>query len=1486
MPDFAGNTWATARQLTPNPDLRNVSHNLSDRIDATDPVDLYRFTLPGRGSFNATLQGLSADLNLQVLNSSGGAIASSSNASALTELLNLTLEAGTYYLSVTPATPTAASDYQLNVALQTNSQTDLIWRRGSEIQGWQMQGATRGSNFSLPGRDTNWQLQSTADFNADGQMDLVWRNYATGQDQLWLMGQNAVSQVVELPWLADLNWRLEGAADFNADGQMDLVWRNYRTGQNVAWVMNGPQAVYGLDLPWLGDLAWHLEGVGDFDQDGQGDLIWRNYRTGQNTVWAMKNGRAVYGIDLLTLGDANWRIDGVGDLNGDSNPDLIWRHQGSGQTTAWLMAQTRVTSSVNLAAPDMSWQLAGAGRRFSPPAHVDLAGATAATALNLGGLSGSGSLRDSLAINASAGSLANDAVDYFRFELNASSSVRFNLTGLDGNANLALLTSTEGVLSESRLGGNSPEEISLERLQPGIYYLRVTTATPADQTINYTLNFTGTVAPTILQYNFTYYYNGQNTTGQDYYTGSVYGLAGRYTPGQFYDPTPAVNEAGFNGRYYINSENSSYTWPRLPGLDIPGSEQLLLGKVFLNTYHDVDSSGLTYGIIPPRGTIYDQPVGSNYLGSESGSVGSGNLSLPILSADSQFGGDAQEADFTVAAIRNVQIANTVQPGQAAQITWNGVVRQDAGVNLEVYRGNTLYTTLASNTANDGTETWIPPLTLPAGNDYRIRVVSGATSAVFGFSNYFAVTAPTIVNIDAANSDFSLTETGSGQAANPGRVRLTRTGDLSQSLTVNYTTAGSATSGVDYGSLPGSVTFAPGAASVDVAIALLDDTQLDADETIQLSLTANSRYQLGNNTLYQASIIDNDTTYRYSFTYYYNGQDSTHDYYSGYVFAEGGRYGAFYDFTSALNEAGYNGRYSLSAPTTDYFPPNWVTDGNTRPPTQAEKERLRGQVYFDSYTDVDSSGGIYGNRDSRYSRRIEPIGGNYLGSESSSVGPSQAADLLVADPGFGGDLQEADFVFPYIRDVQIGNTVQPGQAAQITWSGLVRQDAGVNIQVYKGNTLYTTLASNTANDGTETWIPPLTLPVGNDYRIHVASGATAAVFGFSNYFAVTAPAIALPDLVGNSFSLSQSSSTPGASVTAQFRIQNAGTAAGPSRLSFYLSTDGVINNSDRLLGSVDLGNLAANSTTALQSLNLTLPGATDPIWTSGGSYHIGMVVDSLGAIAEANESNNQNQGLGRDFAAIAVTRSQFNIEFDYRFDTAGWFTPARRAALESAADIWESLILDEFADIPVGTTLNVRNPITNTTSLISSTSVIDDLLIFVGATSIDGPLNTTATGGATYYYTSGTSLETRYIGLDLEPWVGTIRFDTAENWFFDATPQTANDIPSGQSDFLSTALHEIGHVLGFSADTNAFNQHVVNGLFSGPNARAYNGGNPLPLTGSHIRDNYTYGNTGETLMDPGSLVGRRVLPTVLDLAVLDDIGYIVNYALASQNAPPA
>ena len=61
------------------------------------------------------------------------------------------------------------------------------------------------------------------------------------------------------------------------------------------------------------------------------------------------------------------------------------------------------------------------------------------------------------------------------------------------------------------------------------------------------------------------------------------------------------------------------------------------------------------------------------------------------------------------------------------------------------------------------------------------------------------------------------------------------------LTVNYVVTGSATTASDYAALAGSVTIPAGAASAALTLTPINDTAVESDETVVLSLAASAGY---------------------------------------------------------------------------------------------------------------------------------------------------------------------------------------------------------------------------------------------------------------------------------------------------------------------------------------------------------------------------------------------------------------------------------------------------------------------------------------------------------------------------------------------------------------------------------------------------------------------------------------------------------------------
>lgn len=288
---------------------------------------------------------------------------------------------------------------------------------------------------------------------------------------------------------------------------------------------------------------------------------------------------------------------------------------------------------------------------------------------------------------------------------------------------------------------------------------------------------------------------------------------------------------------------------------------------------------------------------------------------------------------------------------------------------------------------------------------------------------------------------------------------------------------------------------------------------------------------------------------------------------------------------------------------------------------------------------------------------------------------------------------------------------------------------------------------------------------------------------------------------------------------------------------------------------------------------------------------------------------------------------FQIQFDYRFDTSGFFNnPDSRETLEQAATVWEEIIQEDLPNIPAGIQFSVANPINGVLTPILLTEPIDDLVIFVGAESspfggraslphgntcscrlccpppnrdsitssiqkanVDvAPLaQATPTGSNAV----GTIFQNRFNGSNFTPWAGSISFNdsptfsdgSAAAWFFDTNPEPNESIPRGSIDFFSTALHEIGHVLGIGT-ASIFKVISEGEIFDGENTLSVTEQTGVPITSdlSHIAPDFT--SEGETpLMQP--VIPGRIFPTEAEKAILADIGWEVDGFTSQGEIPP-
>ncbi|WP_079291327.1 Calx-beta domain-containing protein [Cylindrospermopsis raciborskii] len=88
--------------------------------------------------------------------------------------------------------------------------------------------------------------------------------------------------------------------------------------------------------------------------------------------------------------------------------------------------------------------------------------------------------------------------------------------------------------------------------------------------------------------------------------------------------------------------------------------------------------------------------------------------------------------------------------------------------------------------------------------------------------------------------------------------FTRTGVISNTLTVNYTVGGTATNGSDYGTIGTSVIFAANSSTATVTVDPTFDTTVESDETVSLTLASGTGYTIDTTSAVTGTITNDDT----------------------------------------------------------------------------------------------------------------------------------------------------------------------------------------------------------------------------------------------------------------------------------------------------------------------------------------------------------------------------------------------------------------------------------------------------------------------------------------------------------------------------------------------------------------------------------------------------------------------------------------------------
>ncbi|MBW4682263.1 MAG: DUF4347 domain-containing protein [Microcoleus vaginatus WJT46-NPBG5] len=242
--------------------------------------------------------------------------------------------------------------------------------------------------------------------------------------------------------------------------------------------------------------------------------------------------------------------------------------------------------------------------------------------------------------------------------------------------------------------------------------------------------------------------------------------------------------------------------------------------------------------------------GDNILDLATANEGSSDVSVLLGTGGGTFN---PATNFNVGpGPRSVATGDFNVDGNLDLVTANGVGSDSPTDNISILSGDGTGNFEPASNLSIGTGPW----TVAVGDFNADGLPDLATSNYWSFNTSVLLNTPTpVVNFAAP--------TYTGTEGNTGTFTLTLSNPAPEGgITLAYTVAGTATSGIDYNALPGSVTFAAGATTASIDVVLTDDAISDPGETVILTLTDGETYKVANspNNTATLTIEDNDIEY--------------------------------------------------------------------------------------------------------------------------------------------------------------------------------------------------------------------------------------------------------------------------------------------------------------------------------------------------------------------------------------------------------------------------------------------------------------------------------------------------------------------------------------------------------------------------------------------------------------------------------------------------
>lgn len=195
------------------------------------------------------------------------------------------------------------------------------------------------------------QVVDVADYNGDGNADLLWVDPSDKAYSVWLLASETI-RWAGLTEMENAGDRFLGSADFTGSGREAILWQ-MPDGAYLIENLTEFQNLGDIDresVAFTLDAEWQLLELVDMNADGIADIVWENAQTGEVMFWAMNgldlsedlvepmeegaeepevwSGRAG---ELILPPGFDWSPVVFADLNNDQFADVVLRHRKDGR---------------------------------------------------------------------------------------------------------------------------------------------------------------------------------------------------------------------------------------------------------------------------------------------------------------------------------------------------------------------------------------------------------------------------------------------------------------------------------------------------------------------------------------------------------------------------------------------------------------------------------------------------------------------------------------------------------------------------------------------------------------------------------------------------------------------------------------------------------------------------------------------------------------------------------------------------------------------------------------------------------------------------------------------------------------------------------------------------------------------------------------------------------------------------------------------------